>query len=351
MNGRERILAAINHERVDRIPTDIWATDEVWRKLRERFGSNDNALAELHIDGFAWIFPQYSGPPLPAVPDDETVDVWGIRYRKCDYGAGTYDEPSYHPLAEAESIEDLERFPWPEPDWWTYAPMRQSAEDARKRQAVKCGYMAPFFLHTLLRGLELALMDPYERPEFTRHLMSRITDYLYEHHARMFETCQGLLDIGDVTDDLGCQTGPIMSMDVFRTFYRPHMERLTGLCREFGLKIFHHDDGGVRPFLPDLIEMGVGILNPVQWTCPGMELAQLKCDFGGSLCFHGGVENQRILPFGKPDEVREEVRNCIDSLGSDGTGYILAPCHNIQPMTTVESIIAMYDEAHHYGVL
>jgi uroporphyrinogen decarboxylase len=305
----------------------------------------------LHIDGFAWLFPEYCGPAMPTVPEGESIDVWGIRYQQCDYGAGAYNETCYHPLAEAQTIEDLDRFRWPNPDWFSYAPMRQKASDARARQAVKCGYMAPFFLHTLLRGLERALMDPYERPEFTQYLMTRITDYLYEHHARMFEACAGLIDVGDVTDDLGCQAGPIMRMDVFRAFYRPHTERLTGLCREFGLKVFHHDDGGIRPFIPDLIEIGMDILNPIQWTCPGMERIDLKRDFGGKLCFHGGVENQRILAFGTPGEVRAEVRACIDSLGSDGTGYILAPCHNIQPVTTVVNIIAMYDEAHHYGFM
>lgn len=350
MNSRERILAAISHESVDRIPTDIWATEEVWSKLREHFGSRDNIFAELQIDGFAWLFPEYSGPALPAVSENESVDVWGIRYRQCDYGTGSYQEPYYHPLAMAQTIEDLQKYRWPNPDWFNYQPLRQQAENARKNHAVKCGYMAPFFLHTLLRGLEPALMDPYERPEFTHYLMERITNYLYEHHARMFEACSGLIDVGDVTDDLGCQTGPIMSLDVFREFYRPHMARLTGLCRDFDLKVFHHDDGGIRPFIPDLIEIGVDILNPIQWTCPGMERTELKQDYGRQLCFHGGVENQRILAFGTADEVRAEVRDCIDSLASDKTGYILASCHNLQPVTPVENIIAMYEEACRYGV-
>jgi predicted DCC family thiol-disulfide oxidoreductase YuxK len=91
--------------------------------------------------------------------------------------------------------------------------------------------------------------------------------------------------------------------------------------------------------------MGIGILNPVQHTCPGMDAAGLKRDFGSKLCFHGAVENQRILPFGTPEEVRAEVRRCIDTLAADGTGYILAPCHNLQP-DAAGNILAMYDEAH-----
>ena len=120
-------------------------------------------------------------------------------------------------------------------------------------------------------------------------------------------------------------------------------------AREFGIKVMHHDDGGIRSFLPDLAEIGMDILNPIQWTCPGMELPGQKRDFGRQFCFHGGVDNQRILPFGRPEEVRAEVRHSIDSLAPDATGYILAPCHNIQAVSPVENIVAMYDEAFTYG--
>jgi len=115
------------------------------------------------------------------------------------------------------------------------------------------------------------------------------------------------------------------------------------------VKVFHHDDGAIRDFIPDLIAAGIDILNPIQWPCPGMEQEGLKRDFGDRLCFHGGIDNQRILPFGTPEEVRAEVRHNIDALASDGTGYILAPCHNLQAVSPIENIIAMYDEAYQYG--
>ena len=165
----------------------------------------------------------------------------------------------------------------------------------------------------------------------------------------MFEACEGLIDVTQVTDDLGTQNGPMISPRTFREFYRPHMQRFIDLAHSFGIEVFHHDDGAIRAFIPDLVEMGIDILNPMQWTCPGMELEGLKRDFGGDLCFHGGIDNQRILPFGTPDEVRAEVRHNIDALASDRTGYILAPCHNIQPITPVENIVTMYDEAWKYG--
>jgi len=349
MNSRERVLAAINRGPVDRVPTDIWATAEVWDKLRQHFGREADIGAALHIDGIAAVGAEYAGPPVPDAPAGEFADFWGMRFRPVDYGTGVYHEQTFYPLASARTVDDLERFQWPTADWFDYSGMAAAAAAAREKQAVKCGYMAIFFYHNKLRGLEQSLIDPHDDPEFTRHLLNRISDFFYEHHLRMFETCEGLLDLSEVTDDLGSQTGPLISLATFRECYRPHMERFIALCREFGIKVFHHDDGAIRAFLPDLVEMGIDVLNPVQSRCPGMEMAGLKRDFGGAVCFHGGIDNQEVLPFGRPEEVRREVRRAIDTLASDGTGYIVAPCHNLQAVTPVENIVAMYDEAWRYG--
>jgi len=345
------MLAAINHEPVDRIPTDIWATNEVFAKLRNYFGEKADLLAELHIDGFAniWTGPKYIGPMLPQVSLDETVDFWGMRWRRVPHEGGAYNEQSFFPLAEARTIDDIRAYPWPNADWFDYSGMRAEALEGRKTKAVQCGYMAPFYFHNLLRGLEQSLVDPLLEPEVTHYLVGRISDFFYDQHRRMFEACDGLIDVAQVTDDLGSQTGPLISMEVYREFYASHHKRFIDLCHEFGIKVFHHDDGGCRPFLSLLVEMGIDILNPVQWLCPGMDMRELKAEFGGRVCFHGAIENQRILPFGTPEEVRAEVRHCIDSLASDGTGYILAPCHNLQVVTPVENIVAMYDEAWKYG--
>ncbi len=349
MNSRERMLAAIYHEKPDRVPTDIWATPEVWDKLKQHFGSDVEARKMLHIDGIAEIRPKYVGPPLPSVAADETVDYWGIRTKKVSYPTGTYNEMTCNPLSEAKNIDDLDRYKWPQADWFDYSETQKAAKAGRKDHIVMSGDMALFFDHNKLRGLKASLIDPLIRPEFTHHLLDNIANFLYEQQSRMFEACDGLIDVTMVTDDFGTQHGPMMSIDVFRRFYKPHMQRFIDLAHSFGLKVFHHDDGAIRPFLPELIEMGIEILNPVQWACPGMELEGLKRDFGNELCFHGAVDNQSILPFGTPEEVRAEVRHCIDTLSSDQTGYILAPCHNIQAVTPLENIIAMYDEAWKHG--
>jgi uroporphyrinogen decarboxylase len=346
------MLAAIERRPVDRIPTDIWATPEVWDKLCAHFGGDvtpPEVKEKLHIDATAGVGPEYVGPDLPEAPEGENVDFWGIRRKGVAFEGGTYSEQTFCPLGDAETIDDLDEYRWPATDWFDYSSMRDSAAQVHDEHVVQCGYMAPFYYHNLLRGLEQSLMDPVLNPELTHEIVRRISDFFYDHHHRMFEACDGLIDIAQVTDDLGCQTGPLISLPMYEEFYAPQHQRFIDLCHEFGIKVLHHDDGGCRPFLPRLVEMGIDILNPVQWTCPGMDMEELKSEFGDRICFHGAVENQEILPFGTPEDVRAEVRHCIDALAADGTGYILASCHNLQANTPVENIIAMYEEAHRYG--
>jgi uroporphyrinogen decarboxylase len=125
-------------------------------------------------------------------------------------------------------------------------------------------------------------------------------------------------------------------------FLVPGMKRMIDLAHGAGAFVFHHDDGSCRRILPRLIELGIDILNPIQWRCPGMEREGLKKDFGDRLVFHGAVDNQYTLPFGKVEEVRAEVRENLRILG-EGGGFILGPCHNIQPLTPVENVLAMYE--------
>jgi uroporphyrinogen decarboxylase len=349
MSPRERVLAAINHEPCDRVPTDIWMTDEVRRKLVDRFGSMERAEEDLHIDGMPSVAPEYVGPAVPDLGPEESANYWGMRTRKVRYATGEYWEQYRFPLAEARTSKDLDEYPWPSADWFDYSKLKQEARRLRERRVVMCGYMAPFYYHNLLRGLERSLVDPHDDPGLAHEIVERISDFFFEHHLRIFESADGAIDVSQVTDDYGSQAGPLISMETFREFYRPHLRRFIDLCHRFRVKVFHHDDGAIRPFLPELCAMGIDILNPVQHACPGMEMEGLKRDFGDRLCFHGAIDNQTVLPFGTTGEVRAEVRHAIDALAPDGTGYILAPCHNLQAVTPVENIVALYEEAHRYG--
>jgi uroporphyrinogen decarboxylase len=132
---------------------------------------------------------------------------------------------------------------------------------------------------------------------------------------------------------------------VFDEYYRPGMQRAIDLAHRYGLIVFHHDDGDMRKLLPRLVEMGIDLLNPIQWRCGDWDLERLKAEYGRRICFHSAVDNQQTLPFGSPQDVREEVRRLIRVLGSDRTGFICAPCHNLQAVSPVENIVALYETA------
>lgn len=345
MTSRARILASLRHQPVDRLPTDIWATPEIWQKLLKYFNTTDAWVVyqTLGIDGICGITPPYIGPQYKK--DHELhIDEWGMGYRVQGYGTGDYEEQVIYPLAEAQTINDLEDYHWPSPDWYDYSVLPQLANELPGR-AIQCGYTAIFYFHNKLRGLELSLMDPLLRPEFTHHLLKRLSDFFTEYHRRCFEAVKGKIDITQVTDDFGSQNGLMISPKVFNTFYRAPIQRAIDLAHSYNLLVFHHDDGDLRKLLPNLVDMGINLLNPIQWRCGNWDLKNLKETFGQRICFHGGVDNQETLPFGTPDDVRAEVRWLKSTLWSDRTGFILAPCHNLQPITPVENIIAMYEEA------
>lgn len=343
MNSRERILAAIRHQPVDRTPTDIWATPEVWEVLHRHFGvrSRLELYDCLAIDGIFEISPPYIGPAARRGAG-LWYDEWGMGYRQQGYASGSYDEQVVFPLAEAETIADLDAYPWPSADMYDYARLPELANQFPGR-AIGCGYTAVFYWHNRLRGLERSLMDPLDRPELTHALVARLSSFFSEYHRRCFEALRGRVDLTQVTDDFGSQAGLLISPKVFDRFYREAMQRAINLARSYGILVFHHDDGDLRPLLPRLVVMGIDVLNPVQWRCGAWDLAALKRDFGGRICFHGGVDNQQTLPFGSPEDVRREVRWLVETLGGDHTGFILAPCHNLQAITPVENIIALYE--------
>lgn len=378
MNHRQRILAAIAHEPIDRVPTDMWATAEVQEQLYAHFGINTGRTTldglsltsagsisllggaltrdvtailelwdQLDIDGILMVMPPYVGPPL--VTDGPiSYNEWGMGSRRQAYAGGVYNEQVIYPLAAAETIADLEAYRWPDPDWYDYAALPALAARCSSR-AICCGYTAPFYYHNMLRGLEESLMDPILRPEFTHHLVARISDFFTEFHRRCFAALEGAADMTQVTDDFGSQRSLLISPQVFERFYRAPLQRAIDLAKAYGLLVFHHDDGDMRPLLPRLVEMGIDILNPIQWRCGDWDLAALKAQVGSRICFHSGVDNQHTLPAGTPEDVCAEVQRLIRTLASDGTGFILGPCHNLQAITPVENIIAMYEAAREYG--
>lgn len=339
MTPRERWLAVLQRRTPDRTPTDYWATPEATRNLVRHLGcsSIDEAFERLHIDKVVSVGPRYIGPP-----PEPGYDIWGVRHRQIEYPGGVYSEPENHPLAEFDTVEQIEAtYRWPTADWYDYSEIASQVAAAGE-YPVRGGGSEPFLVYALLRGLERAMMDLIEKPDIVDYCLGKLFDLAYEQTSRIYEQAPGKIMMSYVAEDMGSQEGLLFSPTQIRRFLLPGMKRMIDLVHQAGGYVFHHSDGAVRPILPTMIEAGIDVLNPVQWRCRGMEREGLKRDFGSRLIFHGGVDNQYTLARGTVDEVRQEVADNIAILGAGG-GYILAPCHNIQAVSPPGNIVAMYE--------
>jgi uroporphyrinogen decarboxylase len=203
-------------------------------------------------------------------------------------------------------------------------------------------------LYGYLRGLERAFEDLVLRPDLADAILAHIFDFYYEHQRRCFLAGGGRIDTTWVAEDLGSQTGPLMSLETYRRFLLPHQIKMAELARSFGIHVMYHTDGAARPFLPDLIgRVGIEILNPIQWRCPGMDRTGLVADYGDRIIFHGSIDNQQTLPFGTVNDVVTEVRESVEIYRN--ARWICNPCHNIQPNTPTDNIVAMYDTIYDLG--
>lgn len=345
MTSRERWLAVLTRQQPDRIPMDYWSTPEATDRLMKHLavGDMDELYRRLHIDPLITVGPRYIGPPIPA-----GEDVFGCRFRNVDYGTGAYDECVYSPLSQYESVEEIEaHYEWPSPDWWDYSHLAEQVEGKQDR-AVRGGGSEPFLTYKDLRGHEQAFMDLVVKPEIAHHCLDKLFALAYESTRRIFEQIPGKVNISYVAEDLGAQDGLMFSPAHIREFLLPRMKQMADLVHQGGAYVFHHDDGAIREIIPDLLELPIDALNPIQWRCKGMDRAALKRDFGDRLIFHGAMDNQYTLARGTLDEVKQEVADNIRILGHGG-GYILAPCHNIQPVSPPENIVAMYETGYGCG--
>jgi len=370
MTPRERWEAVLNRKQPDRVPMDYWATSEASAKLLKYLGLSDKseaqlaadllaphssdrgheaydlmrqALQRLHIDFVVHAGPRYVGPPL-----EPHTDVFGMHYRDMDYGIGEYPECVYHPLAEFESVKEIEEhYTWPSIDMWDFGNIPQDIQ-GWEDYPMHGGGSEPFLTYKDLRGDEQAFMDLVLNPEMVHYCLDKLFDLAYQKTVRIYQQIPGKVLYSYVAEDLGSQNDLMYSPKHIREFLLPRMKRMMDLAHEHGAFVFHHDDGNNRRILPDLIDAGIDILNPIQWRSKGMEREGLKRDFGDRIVFHGAMDNQYTLPFGTVDEVRQEVQDNIRILGAGG-GYILAPCHNIQSVGPAENVVAMYEACYEYG--
>jgi len=375
MNSRERVIRAINHQEPDRVPIDLNPLHDFYLNLKqylhldfEEKVKNNFAmevvphplvLQKLGVDISSVKLGSPTAKKKVARGDGLVEDDWGVLYRVVSQpGGGSYYEVVKPPLKDAK-LSDLVHYSWPVPD----LPGR--GEEAEKNAkalyedtefAILGRFGGPITETALyMLGMENWMIRLASDPDFMEALLTKITDIQIALDRIGLEATAKYLQIFKASgEDLGMQTGPMYSMKMFRNQLLPHLKRRFQAARKYldsvnpSVKIMLHSCGSISRFLPDLIDAGIEIIDPIQPHAAAMNSAYLKENFGNKLTFHGGIDIQQVLPFGKKEEIETEVQTRINDLGSGG-GYILAPAHNVQADVKPENIICMIDAVKKFG--
>ena len=363
---RERVTMSLSHQAPDRVPIDLMGNatmllDNTYLRLRDylglapiapvRSGTSANYYDERILDYFDTDFRRIflkRGPRNEVVyhADGSFTDAWGIRFME----AGIFVNALEHPLQGATTVADVEAYSWP-----TAADLYSAdglAEQARRLFAdtdfalVARNPLSPGFLDRgcALMGMAEFMMLMGEDPDLADCIIRHILDIHKGVYALFLEAVGPYVQMVEVADDLGSQQSLLISPAMYRRFIKPAQRELYGMIHELAPNAFviHHTDGNVSKILPDLIEVGVNVLNPVQTSARDMDAAGLKAGFGDRLSFHGAVEKMEA----SKDELVAEVKERIDVLGKGG-GYVLASCNHMIDVPP-ENIVAMFETAHTY---
>jgi uroporphyrinogen decarboxylase len=354
MTPRERILAILNRRPVDRLPVDLWHTPEIGEILRQHCGVTDDleVYRSLGLDKIVWVFMDYldadgertGGQSGAGAEDGGTRTMWGVPLEEVQAGAARYAEVGSAPLVGYDTPESLEDYPgWPDVDRFDYDSAVEKAQEAAKEFAVVGPWVSFFEIYCQLRGMEQSMMDLVEYPELVDAILDRVESIQTEMMRRFFARAGKSLDLVFISDDIAGQTSLLMAPALWKRYLEPRLKRWCELIHAHGLKVFYHTDGAARRLIGPILDCGVDVLNPIQHVCPGMDLEELKKEFGHRVIFHGGVDNQFALPRGTVEDVRLETRRCLDTLGAGKEGFICCSCHNVQAGTPLENILAMIE--------
>lgn len=380
MKPRERVMLALNHQEADRIPIDLGATivSSITRSsyipLKKHLGIPleeikmldyvqqlpylDDALMDRFGVDFRMVqLPAATAPDLAIFEEGDYyafIDRWGSKLHMPKDGGLYFDWVDF-PLKET-SMEALDQYQWPRPDPYEYnLRLGKQARDiyantdfALVGSAVIGGGIFEQPARTM--GLENFLMALITEPKFADRLMEQITDIYIESCNNYLDEVGKYIQVFTYWDDVNTQDGWMIHPDIYRKMIKPKERRLLeAIKKKTDAKIFFHGCGATFDLIPDLIELGFDILNPVQVSARGMDPKRLKREYGRDIVFWGGgVDTQHVLPFGKPEEVVDEVKRRIDDLAPGG-GFVFAAVHNIQAFIPPENIVAAFDTALEYG--
>ncbi|MFO7947200.1 MAG: uroporphyrinogen decarboxylase family protein [Armatimonadota bacterium] len=371
MTSRERVLTALKHQQPDRVPKDLGGVvtgihRDAYNRLLELLGIEDDTeimdvkqqlakpceevLERLGIDT-RYVFSGRRAGYQAKMQEDEKrywyVDEWGIEWTM-PKDSPLYFDMTKHPLQHLDT-EDLKQYPWPD---MTDPGLTEGVSERARDLHENTDYAVVTFASSAflefgwyLRGFEDFLMDLVVNENFMNALLDKIMEMWQTQWERHLQALGDNVDVVQMAGDLGHQGGTLISRELYEKYFKPRQKELVRFVRDrTDAFIFWHTCGSVYDFIPDLIEVGIDILNPVQVSARDMEPERLKEEFGDHLSFWGGVDTQSLLPNGTPEQVAEETRRTIDILGREG-GYVLNSVHNIQADVPADNILAMFDAA------
>jgi uroporphyrinogen decarboxylase len=333
MNSRQRALKTLRFEDTDRPPYDLMEGC-VWTELLDYFRENhslttpEQVLQFLNPD-FRWAFLKVKDP-LPAAPAGPPP-----------LETGTSKDVAAGPLAEANSVRDIDAYAWPDPSILLPGDFLQMRAQFPDKALVMCpGWMPLFWSACELFGMEPALIKMLRQPQVFDALIRRQHEYNMDILSRSARAARGVCDLAWLGDDFAGQSGMIISPALWRKHIKPYLAEQVRVLRENDMLVLFHSCGAVRPVLPDLIEIGINALLVFQTTARGMDPASIARDFGGKLAFYGGIDVQDLLSNGTPIQVRAAVQANIQAFSGCG-GYIVANSHHTIPTIRGENILAM----------
>ena len=346
MTSRERVLTAVNHKAPDRVPITFDAEKEVIDTLMKHFKvtTRDEVWNALHADT-RLISADHHYRHIRQ-EGEVSYDFWGIGGRNQPYSGGTYWDYCYNPLAEMKTVKEIEDYDWPNASELSFETITETKKKNPDKAIIAYITHAGFFKATHLRGLEKFMEDLGGEPEIAEAIIRKVTDYLFPAVEKLCKEAGDSFDIFYIADDFCTALGPMISPNMFREYIKPYLTRMASIVHAHGKKMLLHTCGSVRVLLPDVIEAGVDMLEPIQTSAVGMEVEGLKRDFGDKIAFYGSIDLINVLSKGKPTDVRNEVLKNFRILGKGG-GFIVGPGHTyIQPDVPLENILMMYETAY-----
>lgn len=380
MNSQERVVRALDHREPDRVPFDLGGTGlstihvMAHQNLRRYLGLLDVEPRVAFVPEQLVLVDQDLAQRLqtdvwPVLPGTTSTfeyqfrdegdyraytDEWGIGWRMPTKG-GFYYDMYYHPLAGADSLDEFKNYPFPDPlddARFESLPAQAEAAVAQGKAVALAGPCAGIAeVCSWLRGYEAYYIDLALNQDYVATMLDRLVDFKSAYWERALAEIGHMVDVIVEADDLGGQNAPLMSPRTYRTLIQPRHRCLFSFIKDQApVKVFYHSCGAVRRLIPDLIDAGIDILNPVQISAADMDLHELKQEFGRDLVFWGGgVDTQGVLGTATPDEVRSHVRQNIGALAPGG-GFVFAAVHDIQANVPPENIMAMWEAWQEQGV-